>query len=151
MRLPLRPWHVCSMNVNTQPFDFFQKLLLNGGEGGGGVPGGRFFWPWLKFLLTLRDAHPIPQIWSHYCKRIVFWVWLIYLSGWILIRVEKTNSLLLNGQPFFLFSSLSAGDLKARERFFSPLYLMLSVMKREDLYPHYMILTVLYIAPGLSL
>lgn len=85
---------------------------------GGGISGVRFFWPWLKFLLTLRDAHPIPQIWSHYCKRIVFSVWLIYLSGWILIRVEETNSLLLNGQPFSLFSSPSAGDLKAREWFF---------------------------------
>lgn len=100
--------------------------------------------------LHLRDVHPVPQIWSHYCKYgIVFSDWLIYLSGWILIRVEKSNSLLLNSKLFFFaLPCLPAGCWLLWIFRLEPLFLPASPTlwlclwwQGKALHPYYLMLT----------
>lgn len=125
------------VNVNMQPFYFIQELFIEGE-----IPEGTF-WASLKFFGNLEGCTPpIPQIWSHYCERTVFSDWLIYLSGRILIRAEKTNSLLLNSEPFFLCCSLPAGCCRSESLsvIFPPAWCRTG-WQRKGLYPPSVIFT----------
>lgn len=65
-------------------------------------------WAWRKFLVTLRDVHSVPPVWSHSCEWIVCLDGLFCVSGWTVIRVEEANS-----RP-----QLTASDMKALVLFF---------------------------------